>query len=70
MNSGKHHSDENRFEQQTRAFFARVHEGYRAIAAREPQRVTMADASGTPAQTHGRIMDAVGRKLRLAGRNV
>ena len=27
--------DENRFEQETRAFFARVHEGYLAIAKRE-----------------------------------
>jgi dTMP kinase len=65
-NAGKHHSDENRFEQQNRAFFARVHEGYRAIAAREPGRVVALNASGTPAQTHGRIMDVVHRKLKLA----
>ncbi|MFY9682032.1 MAG: dTMP kinase [Candidatus Sulfotelmatobacter sp.] len=64
-NSHKH-SDENRFEQQNRAFFARVHEGYLAIAAREPQRVVTVDARGTPAQTHGRILDVVGRKLKLA----
>jgi len=63
-NPGKHHSDENRFEQQTRAFFARVHEGYLAIAAREPQRVVTVDASGTPAQTHRRISDILQRKLR------
>jgi len=68
-NAGKHHADENRFEQQTRAFFARVHEGYLAIAAREPQRVVAVDASGTPAQTHRRIMDVVARKLKLAGKN-
>ncbi len=67
-NAGKHHGDENRFEQQSRAFFARVHEGYRAIAAREPQRVVAVDASGTPAQTHRRIMEAVHRRLKLAGR--
>jgi dTMP kinase len=66
--AGKHHGDENRFEQQSRAFFARVHEGYRAIAAREPQRVVAVDASGTPAQTHRRIMEAVHRRLKLAGR--
>ncbi|MGD0269418.1 MAG: dTMP kinase [Candidatus Sulfotelmatobacter sp.] len=36
--AGKH-PDENRFEQQNRAFFTRVREGYQAIAAREPQRV-------------------------------
>jgi len=62
---GKHHSDENRFEQQNRAFFSRVHEGYRAIAAREPQRVVAVDASGTPGQTHQRIVDVVHKKLRL-----
>ena len=65
-NMGKHHSDENRFEQQNRAFFARVREGYLAIAAREPQRVMAVDASGAPAQTHQRIVDVVGRKLKLA----
>ncbi|MFZ0137635.1 MAG: dTMP kinase [Candidatus Sulfotelmatobacter sp.] len=64
----KHHSDENRFEQQNRAFFARVREGYLAIAVREPQRVAVVDASGTPARTHGRIMDVVGRKLKLTVR--
>jgi len=67
-NAGKHHGDENRFEQQNRGFFARVHEGYLAIAAREPQRVVAVDASGTPAQTHRRIMEVVGRKLKLAAR--
>jgi dTMP kinase len=63
--AGKHHGDENRFEQQNRAFFARVHEGYVAIAAREPQRVAAVDARGTPQQTHRRIMEVVGRKLKL-----
>ena len=69
-NGGKHHSDENRFEQQNRSFFSRVHEGYRAIAAREPQRVVGVDASGSPGQTHQRIMEVVGRKLKLAARHV
>jgi dTMP kinase len=64
--AAKSHSDENRFEQQNRSFFARVHEGYRAIAAREPQRVLAVDASGTPAQTHRRIIEAVERRLKLA----
>jgi dTMP kinase len=63
--AGKH-PDENRFEQQSRAFFARVREGYQAIAAREPHRVVVVDASGTPAQTHRRIMEVLGRKLKLA----
>ena len=64
-NAGRHHSDENRFEQQSRAFFARVHQGYLAIAARDPQRVVAVDASGTPAQTHRRIMETLQRKSKL-----
>src|ERR1700693_4563129 len=64
--NGSKHTDENRFEQETRSFFVRVHEGYLAIAAREPQRVTAVDARGTPAQTHQRIMEVVQRKLKLA----
>jgi dTMP kinase len=59
------HADENRFEQQSRSFFSRVHEGYLAIAAREPQRVVAVDARGTPAQTHSKIVAAVGKKLGL-----
>jgi dTMP kinase len=57
--------DENRFEQETRAFFTRVHEGYLAIAARERGRVTVVDARGTPGQTHERIVELVRRKLKL-----
>ena len=57
--------DENRFEQETRAFFARVHEGYLAIAKREPGRVAVVDARGTPGQTHERIAEVVRRKLKL-----
>jgi dTMP kinase len=68
-NANKHHVDENRFEQQNRGFFTRVREGYRAIAAREPQRVVAVDASGTPSQTHRRIADVIGRKLKLAAKN-
>jgi len=57
--------DENRFEQETRAFFARVHEGYLTIAKREPGRVVMVDARGAPGQTHQRIVEVVRRKLKL-----
>jgi dTMP kinase len=57
--------DENRFEQETRAFFTRVHEGYMAIAKREPGRVAVVDARGTPGQTHQRIVELVRRKLKL-----
>lgn len=57
--------DENRFEQETRAFFLRVHEGYVAIAARDHGRVVVVDARGTPGQTHQRIVDVVRRKLKV-----
>ena len=60
-----HTHDENRFEQETRTFFARVREGYAAIAKREPGRVVMVDARGKPAQTHQRIMEVVRKKLKV-----
>src|SRR5215475_2927535 len=51
--------DENRFEQETRSFFGRVREGYLAIAKREPSRMVMVDARGTPGQTHAKITEIV-----------
>lgn len=66
--SNRGRGDENRFEQETRAFFARVREGYRAIAIREPERVVVIDARGTPGQTHARILEVVQRKLRVTMR--
>src|SRR2546426_7041460 len=57
--------DENRFEQENRAFFGRVRNAYLAIAAREPQRVHVVDARGTPTGTHAVIMELVRKKLRL-----
>ncbi len=57
--------DENRFERENRGFFARVREGYEAIALREPHRVVKVDASGTPGATHRRIMEALGAVLKL-----
>lgn len=59
-------SDENRFELESRAFFGRVRNAYLAIAAREPQRVVMVDARGTPEETHQQIMSVVRRKLKLS----
>jgi dTMP kinase len=59
------HADENRFEQENRAFFARVHAGYMAIAAREPGRVVVVDASGTPAETHRKVLAMMESKLGL-----
>lgn len=62
--SGRGH-DENRFEQETRAFFGRVQDGFMAIAKREPGRVALVDARGTPGQTHQKIFEVVRRKLKL-----
>jgi len=62
--AGRSH-DENRFEQETRAFFARVREGYAVIARREPGRVVTVDARGTPGQTQERIREVVHRRLKL-----
>jgi dTMP kinase len=57
--------DENRFERETRAFFGRVREGFAAIAKREPGRVVVVDARGTPGQTHQKILELVRRKLKV-----
>jgi dTMP kinase len=57
--------DENRFEQENRAFFGRVRHAYLAIAAREPQRVHVVNARGTPNETHAVIMEVVRRKLKF-----
>jgi len=61
--------DENRFEQESRAFFGRVRQAYLAIAAREPQRVVVVDARGTPEETHLQIVSIVRRKLKLAAKS-
>jgi dTMP kinase len=63
--SGAHSHDENRFESETRVFFSRVRDGYIAIAKREPGRVVVVDARGTPAQTHQTIVEAVRKRLKI-----
>jgi dTMP kinase len=63
--SGRGKSDENRFEQESRAFFGRVRSAYLTIAAREPQRMVVVDARGTPNETHWQIVEVVRRKLKL-----
>ena len=51
---GQGKGDENRFEQESRAFFGRGRNAYLAIAAREPQRVVVVDARGTPERRTGK----------------
>jgi dTMP kinase len=57
--------DENRFEQESRAFFGRVRHAYLAIAARQPHRVHIVNARGTPSETHAVIMELVRKKLKF-----
>ena len=58
-------ADENRFERENRAFFTRVHAAYGEIAKRQPERVVVVDARGTPDQTHAMIVEIVFRKFGL-----
>jgi len=58
-------SDENRFERESRTFFSRVRTAYVEIAKREPERITVVDARGTPQQTHAKIMGIVNAKFGL-----
>jgi len=66
--NGRGRNDENRFEQESRAFFGRVHNAYLAIAARETHRVMLVDARGTANQTHAKIVEIVKRKLKLVAK--
>lgn len=61
----KTEADENRFEQESRAFFTRVRASYLAIADREPYRMIVVDARGPADQTHSHIVSLVRRKLKL-----
>jgi len=57
--------DENRFEQESRAFFARVHDAYDRIAAREPERVFKVDARRRMDVVHRDIVDEVKNKFKI-----
>ena len=61
-------TDENRFEQESRAFFERVRTAYHAIARREPHRVFVVDARRPADIVQADIVTAVREKLRLAAR--
>ena len=56
-------ADENRFEQESRAFFQRVAAAYKAIAKREPERVFAVDARPAPDVVHQEIVAAVRQRL-------
>jgi len=66
--NGRGKNDENRFEQESRAFFGRVRGAYLAIAAREAHRVELVDARGTANETHGKILEIARRRLKLVAK--
>jgi dTMP kinase len=55
--------DENRFEQENRVFYERVHRQFLAIARREPERVVMVDARRPMEVVHKEIVAAVRQRL-------
>lgn len=61
--SGK---DESRFEQEKDAFYRRVWEKYREIAAREPQRVIIIEGDLSIEDVHARIVEHVAARLNTA----
>jgi dTMP kinase len=61
------HADENRFEQESYAFFTRVQQAFRTIAAREPQRVALVDARRSAEIVHPEIVRIVRERLLDAG---
>ena len=59
--------DENRFEQESHAFFTRVQQAFQATARREPQRVAMVDARRLAEIVHPEIVRIVRERLLSAG---
>ncbi|HWT66680.1 MAG TPA: hypothetical protein VN151_11250, partial [Terracidiphilus sp.] len=55
--------DENRFEQEQEAFFRRVWQAYRALAAREPDRVVLIEGNLTIDEVHEQVVEAVAERL-------
>jgi dTMP kinase len=55
--------DENRFEQESQAFYRRVHDAFLAIAKREPQRVAVVDARQPAEIVHPQIVEIVRERL-------
>jgi len=58
--------DENRFEQESRAFFTRVRKAYLEIARREPQRVALVDARPSLEVVQPEILRIVRERLKIA----
>jgi dTMP kinase len=58
--------DESRFESEDEAFYRRVYEQYRAIAAREPGRVAVIEGDQTIAAIHQQVVQLVEDRVRTA----
>ena len=58
--------DENRFETERDAFYRRVWEKYREIAAREPARVVLIEGDLTIDEVHEQIVESVAERLLTA----
>ena len=56
-------SSENRFESEKNAFFRRVWEKYREIAAREPDRVVLIEGDLSIDEVHEQILEAVSERI-------
>jgi dTMP kinase len=61
--------NEGRFEQEQDAFFLRVWQKYREIAAREPGRVVLIEGDLTIDDVHEQIVEAVAERLVLVDQN-
>jgi dTMP kinase len=59
-------ADENRFEQESAAFYRRVHQAYLAIVEREPERVVAVDAKEPMANVHKKIVGIVEERFAVA----
>jgi dTMP kinase len=63
----KNGQDEGRFEQEQDAFYGRVWQKYREIAAREQDRVVLIEGDLTIDEVHEQIVEAVAERLIVAG---
>jgi dTMP kinase len=58
-------AEADRFERLDSSFHDRLREGFRQIAADDPGRCMLIDASGEPDAVHGAVLGAVARRLRV-----
>ncbi|MGA2754378.1 MAG: dTMP kinase [Terracidiphilus sp.] len=61
--------DENRFETEHDAFFRRVWEKYREIAAREPERVVLIEGDLSVDEVHEQIIESVAERIVSLAQN-